>query len=97
MRLSTLRNRTVLALLALLARPAVAQEKPEAPEARVAASAPAPVPAGAPLEVSLAQALELARQNGTAYQAAVSEAGTAREASAQARDGLLPQVAYSNQ
>src|SRR5262249_11088337 len=43
------------------------------------------------------QALELARQNGTAYQAAVSEAGTAREASAQARDGLLPQVAYSNQ
>jgi outer membrane protein TolC len=85
----------LLAAGAARSAPGLAQEKPEAPKAQAVPDAK--VPSGAPLEVSLAQAIALARQNSTAYQAAVTEAGTARESSTQARDALLPQVAYDNQ
>jgi len=75
-----------------------AQEKPEAPEPQ----APALVtgqstPHAEPLPLSLSSALELARKNSTLYQAAVAEAGSAHEDRTQARDALLPQVAYNNQ
>src|SRR5215467_9509993 len=85
-----------LPLLLLLALPGLAQEKPDAPQAQAAAS-PSPPPAGQPLELSLARALELARQTSAAYQGALTEAGIARENSVQARDALLPRVGYSNQ
>ena len=54
-------------------------------------TAPAP-----PLRLTLQDALNLARKNSTQYQAAVTGAGLAREDRTQARDALLPSVAYNN-
>ena len=78
---------------------AFAQDKPEAPEPQ-APRAPAAFENSSPTEpvqLSLAAALALARQNSTVYQAALAEAGAAHEQRTQARDALLPQVAYNNQ
>ena len=78
---------------------AFAQDKPEAPEPQ-APRAPAAFESSSPTEpvqLSLAAALALARQNSTVYQAALAEAGAAHEQRTQARDALLPQVAYNNQ
>src|SRR6516165_7447628 len=78
---------------------AFAQDKPEAPEPQ-APRAPAGFENSSPTEpvqLSLAAALALARQNSTVYQAALAEAGAAHEQRTQARDALLPQVAYNNQ
>jgi outer membrane protein TolC len=51
---------------------------------------------GAPIRLTLQDALNLARKNNTKYQAAVTSAGLAREDRTQARDALLPSVAYNN-
>jgi outer membrane protein TolC len=51
---------------------------------------------GAPVRLTLQDALNLARRNNTQYQAAVTNAGLAREDRTQARDALLPSVAYNN-
>jgi outer membrane protein len=51
---------------------------------------------GAPVRLTLQDALNLARKNNTQYQAAVTNAGLAREDRTQARDALLPSVAYNN-
>jgi len=51
---------------------------------------------GAPIRLTLQDALNLARKNNTQYQAAVTTAGLAREDRTQARDALLPSVAYNN-
>ena len=89
-----------VALLIVLAPFLVrAQDKPEAPQPQsppppAATQTPA---AGEPVQVSLSQALALARANSTVYQAALTEAASAREDRTQARDALLPQVVYSNQ
>ena len=81
-----------------------AQEKPQAPQpqnnppvepARVQQTS-ATNPAE-PVQLSLAQALNLARANSTVYQAALTEAASAHEDRTQARAALLPQVAYNNQ
>jgi outer membrane protein TolC len=48
------------------------------------------------VEISLGKALELARANSAVYNAALTEAGSAREDRTQARDALLPQVSYNN-
>jgi outer membrane protein TolC len=77
-----------------------AQEKPEAPQPQattVVSSSPQPAPTGEPLQLSLASALALARKNSTVYQAALTEAGSAHEDRTQARDALLPLVAYNNE
>ena len=52
--------------------------------------------ATAPVRLTLQDALDLARKNNTKYQAAVTSAGLAREDRTQARDALLPSVAYNN-
>lgn len=52
---------------------------------------------GAPLRLTLHDALERARKNSTVFQAAITDAGLAREDSTQARDALLPSVLYNNQ
>jgi outer membrane protein TolC len=90
-----------LALLFALPTVAPAQEKPQAPEpqpppARAAAARQSSTAAG-PVQVSLPKAIELARAASTAYNAAVSEAQSAREDRNQARDALLPEVSYQNQ
>jgi outer membrane protein TolC len=48
------------------------------------------------IRLTLEDALNLARKNNTKYQAAVTNAGLAREDRTQARDALLPSVAYNN-
>ncbi len=77
-----------------------AQEKPEAPRPQapaVTSSLLRPAATGEPVQLSLAAALALARKNSTVYQAALAEAGSAHEERTQARDALLPQVAYNNE
>src|SRR6201987_3693898 len=90
----------VAMLMALAPFLVPAQDKPEAPQPQSPAPAgasPQTRAAGEPIQVSLSQALALARANSTVYQAALSEAASAREDRTQARDALLPQVAYNNQ
>jgi outer membrane protein TolC len=52
--------------------------------------------AATPIRLTLQDALNLARKNNTKYRAAVTNAGLAREDRTQARDALLPSVAYNN-
>src|ERR1700681_615937 len=68
-----------------------------APE-KVPANAPtqANTPAGAPMRLTLPQALDLARKNSTQFNAAVTNAGLARQDRRQAFDALLPTVTYNN-
>lgn len=77
-----------------------AQEKPAAPQPQAPAAAstlPPSSSAAEPAQISLSRAIDLARANSTVYQAALAEAGSAHEDRTQARDALLPQVAYNNQ
>jgi outer membrane protein TolC len=80
---------------------ALAQDKPEAPAPQREAATPSTSPKGSPTsqtaEISLGKAIELARANSAVYNAALTEAGSAREDRTQARDALLPQVSYNNQ
>src|SRR6266849_4824376 len=52
--------------------------------------------AGAPLRLTLQQALDLARKNSTQFNAAVTIAGLAHQDRRQAFDALLPTVTYNN-
>jgi len=65
-----------------------------APQATQAQPAPA-APAGAPLRITLQDALDLARKNEPAYRSAVTAAGIAREDRAQSHDALLPNVNFN--
>jgi len=92
----------VALLLAFGGARASAQDKPEPPQPQsqsaVAASGSQQGSSAAqPVEISLAKAIELARANSTVYNAALTEAGSAREDRNQSRDALLPQVTYENQ
>src|SRR5262245_45334844 len=97
-----LRHQAAVALcFSFLTAPIRAQDKPEAPRpqsqpAAASASEKASSAPG-PREISLAEAIRLARANSTVYNAALTEAGAAREDRTQARDALLPQVTYNNQ
>jgi len=79
-----------------------AGQQPEAPapqpeavaKQKQAASASAPAP-GAPLRLTLQDALALARKNEPTYQSVVTAAGVAGETRAQTRDALLPSVNFS--
>jgi outer membrane protein TolC len=90
-------------LFALAQVCALAQDKPAAPEpqsvpaAATGSRSPQTSPAAEPAQISLSKAIELARANSTVYQAALTEAGSAHEDRTQARDALLPQVAFNNQ
>src|SRR5450631_1865606 len=66
--------------------------------ARLSENAPATsqAPASAPLRLAMQDALARARKNSAVYQAAVMDAGVAREDKNQARDALLPSVNYNN-
>ena len=54
-------------------------------------------PAGAPVVITVQDALERARQNDTTFQAATADALTATEDRVQARASMLPTVSYSTQ
>ena len=78
-----------------VARAGQQQETPPPAPAEKAPPAQQATPA-APLRLTLQAALDLARKNNTQYQAAVTNSGLAREDRTQARDALLPSVAYNN-
>lgn len=93
-----------LCCTAVLVAPALlsAGQQPDAPlpqktaAARVAQlqTASAPMP-GAPMELTLPQALALAQKNSTQLQAAVTDAGVANEDKNIARAGLLPNANFT--
>jgi outer membrane protein TolC len=72
------------------------QPLPPPIDATVAARQGAAAPSGSALRLTFQQALDLARKNSTQFQATVVNAGILREDSVQARDSLLPTVAYDN-
>ena len=94
----------VAAVAALLsAENAAAQDTSPAPAstpenslAQANAPTQANTPAGAPMRLTLQQALDLARKNSTQFNAAVTNAGLARQDRRQAFDALLPTVTYNN-
>src|ERR1700686_3153395 len=69
---------------------------PEKGPAEGNATVQASAPAGAPMRLTLQQALDLARKNSTQFNAAVTNAGLARQDRRQAFDALLPTVTYNN-
>ena len=87
--------------LALTAEVCAAQQ-PDAPapqpeavgKQKQAASVSAPAP-GAPMRLTLQDALSLARKNEPSYQSVVTAAGVAGETRAQTRDALLPSVNFT--
>jgi outer membrane protein TolC len=91
----------LLGSVALTAEVCAAQQ-PDAPapqpeavaKQKQAASASAPAP-GAPLRLTLQDALALARKNEPIYQSVVTAAGVAGETRAQTRDALLPSVNFN--
>src|SRR6266851_7376082 len=85
------------AAILLIAKGAGAQDaNPAATSAPEKASAQGNAPAGAPLRLTLQQALDLARKNSTQFNAAVTNAGLVRQDRRQAFDALLPTVTYNN-
>jgi outer membrane protein TolC len=91
----------LLGSIALTAEVCAAQQpdgpapQPEAvAKQKQAASASAPAP-GAPLRLTLQDALALARKNEPTYQSVVTAAGVAAETRAQTRDALLPSVNFN--
>jgi outer membrane protein TolC len=60
------------------------------------APATSQAPTSAPLRLTMQDALARARRNSVVYQAAVTDAGVAREDKNQARNALLPSVNYNN-
>src|ERR1700720_2415987 len=69
---------------------------PSATSAPGKAPAQANAPAVAPMRLTLQQALDLARKNSTQFNAAVTNAGLARQDKRQAFAALLPTVNYDN-
>src|SRR5215471_17737110 len=57
---------------------------------------PPPQAQGAPLTITLQDALQRARLNEPQYHSAITDLGLAREDRVQARAGLLPSVTYDN-
>src|SRR5260370_12221257 len=85
------------ATILLIVKSAGAQDaNPAATSAPEKASAQGNAPAGAPLRLTLEQALDLARKNSTQFNAAVTNAGLAHQDRRQAFDALLPTVTYNN-
>jgi outer membrane protein TolC len=72
------------------------QPLPPPTDATAAARQAAPPPNGELLHLTFQQALDLARKNATQFQVAVVNAGVLHEDAKQARNSLLPTVAYDN-
>jgi outer membrane protein TolC len=94
-----LRSSLFLAATAFLLSPEASLAQDPAPPAQAplagTATQQGPAPA-TPIRLTLQDALDRGRKNSIQYQAAVTSAGLAREDRTQARDALLPSVAYNN-
>jgi outer membrane protein TolC len=84
------------AILLLGAAGVDAQDVPAPPTPSISLAHPE-APSGPPLVVTLADALQRARQNEPAFLAAAADAAVAREDRVQARAGLLPSFSNSTQ
>jgi outer membrane protein TolC len=100
----SLGNILLITVAAALTAPAVlrAGQQPDAPAPQPEAASRQPQPSpqttpapGAPVRLTLQDALNLARKNDPTYHAALTEAGVAREDRAQSRDALLPGVNFT--
>jgi outer membrane protein len=69
--------------------------QPEAVAKQKQAAAPTATAPGAPVRLTLQDALALARKNEPTYNSAVTAAGVAGESRAQSRDALLPSVNFN--
>jgi len=76
--------------------PSVGQETSPAPASAQQSDKPANAAAAAPLRLTLQDALDRARKNSVQFQAALTNAGLARQDRRQAFDALLPSVTYNN-
>ena len=88
----------IAALSALAPFTGRAQEAPSTPVPKVAPDAQqaaSSAPSATTLRLTLEDALKLARKNSTQFQAALTEAGLAREDRVQARGTLLPAVDFT--
>jgi outer membrane protein TolC len=81
----------ILILVLLAAAPSFAQVQALTAEAQGANTQ-----SGAPLTITLQDALERARRNDPQYRSAITDLGLAREDRVQARAGLLPNLTYNN-
>jgi outer membrane protein TolC len=95
--------RVILAVVILSAcGPLEAGQQPDTPAPKPSATSPvaeaqpsATSTAGAPLRITLLDALALARKNEPSYRSAVTAAGIAQEDRAQSRDALLPNADFN--
>ena len=76
--------------------PSVAQETNPAPVYSQQSGQPANATPAAPVRLTLQDALDRGRKNSVQFQAAVTNAGLARQDRRQAFDALLPSVTYNN-
>ena len=84
--------------LASWVTPVLAQDRAESPAVDQAVpAAPSTTTGSAPIRLTLQDALDRGRRNSVAFQAALTNAAIARQDTAQARDALLPTVAFDNQ
>jgi len=79
------------------AAPAAAQNVPAAPQAPALSLAHPEAPTGAPMVITLADALQRAKQNEPAFLAAAADAAIARDDRVQARAGMLPAFSATTQ
>jgi len=75
-------------------QPEAPAPQPEAVAKQKQAAAPSSATPGAPLRLTLQEALALARKNEPTYNSVVTAAGVAGETRAQSRDALLPSVNF---
>jgi outer membrane protein TolC len=95
------RAAAVFVLVLAVAQPALFAQAPSSEAPELHSAGPGNVTAvdgadGAPLTITLQDALERARANDPQYHSALTDLGVAREDRVQARAGLLPNVAYNN-
>src|SRR5437899_2749423 len=86
---------TLAAQLCAAQQPEAPVPQPEAVAKQKQAAAPTSATPGAPLRLTLQDALALARKNEPAYNSVVTAAGVAGETRAQSRDALLPSANFN--
>ena len=92
--MSVVRPAVVFAAAVLSAWPVRAQDTPPGPPIQLERPSP---PSGAPAVVTLADALQRARQNDLTFQSGVADLEIARQDRVQARAGLLPAITNTTQ
>jgi len=90
-------SRRSLAAAALLCSTSIASAQDQPPSGPPLTLVQPAAPAGAPVTITLQDALDRARQNDSQFQTAVADRDVAREDRAQARAALFPAVSYTTQ